>query len=243
MPHDEIKQALKELHLSDKEIEVYLALLLRGTQGAMSIAKQARLNRITVYHLLDALMDKGLVSHVIKSGVKYFQAADPRAIHRMIKEKEERFAKVLPMLEKMKESVLEHPRVEVYDGKEGLKSIMDDWINTGKDIVGIGSEELDAIIGFYFPHHIMRRVKAGIRIRLLFGKSRYAQEMKRKDKRELRETKMLDCGKLTTGVYAYGNKVSFLTFVKEEPRGLIIEDASIVNTVKTMLELLWTTTR
>ncbi len=237
--NEEINQVLKELNLSDKEASVYLALLMSGTQGATAIAKRTKLNRITTYHVLKYLMEKGLVSYVIKSGVKYFKAADPKVIFRMLKEKEERFSKILPQLEKLKESIIEHPSIEVFEGKEGLKSIMDDWINTKKDIIGIGSEELDNVMGFYFPHYLERRVKAGIKIRIMFRKSTYAQQMQKRDKEELRETRVINCGRLTTGIYVYGNKASFLTFIKEEPLGLVVEDKSIIQTIITMLEFLW----
>jgi len=243
MEEIKIKQVLQELNISNKEVEVYLALLISGSHGATAIAKKAKLNRVTTYHLLRSLQERGLVSYTIKSGVKYFQAVDPKAIYRILKEKEERFMDILPQLESMKESILEHPKVEVFEGKEGLKSIMDDWINTKQDIIGIGSEALDETIGFYFPHFIKRRVKENIKIRIMFQKSKYAQQMRKKDRSELRETKIIKCGNLTTGVYVYGNRASFLTFIKEQPLGLVIEDKSIVNTIKAMLELLWLNAR
>lgn len=240
---EEIKPVLQELGYSDKEIEVYLALLVSGSLGATAIAKKAQQNRITTYHLLKSLQEKGIVSYTLKSGVKYFQAVNPKTIHRILKEKEERFMDILPQLESIKESVLESPRAEVFEGKEGLKSIMNDWINTKKDIIGIGSEALDEVVGYYFPHFIKNRIKAGIKMRIMFRKSKYASKMRNKDKLELRETRIIKCGKLNTGIYVYGNKASFLTFIKEQPLGLVIEDASIVQTIKTMLELLWLNAR
>ncbi len=234
-----IKEALKELNLSDKETEVYLALLISGTQSATKVSKKAKLNRVTTYHLLKSLIEKGLVSYVIKSNVKYFRAADPKTILRKIKEKEEKFTEILPDLEALKESLLEHPQIQIYEGKEGLKSIMDDWINTKKEIIALGSEELNNILQFYFPHYLKRRVKEKIKIKIMFKKSKYSQKMKKNDKSEFRETKFIETKKLTTGVYVYGNKASFLTFIKTEPLGLIIEDKSIVETIRTMLNLLW----
>lgn len=239
MEKEQIKDILQELNLSSKEVEVYVSLLMLGSQGATAIAKKAKLNRVTTYHLLKSLMEKGLVSYTIKSGIKSFQAANPKAILRTLREKEEKFSSIVPYLESIKESVLEHPNIEIFEGKEGLKSIMDDWINTKQNIIGIGSESLDEVIGFYFPHFIKTRVKDNIKIRIMFQKSKYSQQMKKKDKLELRETRIIKCGNLTTGIYVYGHKASFLTFLKEQPLGLVIEDKSIVQTIKTMLELLW----
>lgn len=236
---EELEEALKALELSDKEIRAYLALLAGGALGATSLAKRARLNRITAYHIVKSLSEKGLASHVVKSGVSYFKAADPKVVLRILEEKRERFARVLPQLERMKESVLEHPDVEVYEGKEGIKSIMDDFVNERKEILAVGSEQLDELMGFYFPQYIRRRVAGGVRIRIMFGKSKYSESMRKRDRKELRETRFIACGKLATGIYAYGDKVAFLSFQKAEPMGLIIEDRAIAGTVRTLLELFW----
>ena len=234
-----VKPILEELNLSHKEIEVYLSLLMLGSQGATAIAKKSKLNRVTTYHLLKSLLEKGLVSYTIKGGIKSFQAADPKVILRTLKEREGRFSTIVPYLESIKESILEHPKVEIFEGKEGIKSIMDDLINAKQEIISVGSEKLDEVVGFYFPHFIQRRIKEKIKLKIMFQKSKYSQKMKTKDQLELRETRFINCGEVTTGIYVYGQKVAFLTFLKEQPMGLIIDDKSLVHTIKIMLELLW----
>ena len=62
------EEALKGLNLSDKEINVYLSLLMLGQSSVNNIAKKANLNRISTYDLLKALLERGFVSYVIKSG-------------------------------------------------------------------------------------------------------------------------------------------------------------------------------
>ena len=50
-----ILEALESMDLSNKEAEVYLALLKLGQSGASRIASNTNINRVTVYHLLDSL--------------------------------------------------------------------------------------------------------------------------------------------------------------------------------------------
>jgi sugar-specific transcriptional regulator TrmB len=236
---EEIINTFRGLNLTEKEIKVYLTLLRSGTLGATQIAKLSKLNRITTYHILKELIEKGLVSYVIKSGIKSFKASNPKTIIEDLKEKENKFLEILPQLEALKESVLQHATMEVYEGKEGLKTIMNDWIITKKEIFGFGTEELNNIMGNYFPNYVQRRVENGIKIKLLLENSKYAKEMQLKDKKELRETKIINIDKITTGIYVYGNKVAFLTFEKNEPLGYIIEDKSLAKTIRIILELIW----
>ena len=70
----ESKQLLKKAGFSEKEIEVYLALLAHGDAVASDIAEQAGINRSTTYVILDALTKRGLVETVSRSGVAMFTA-------------------------------------------------------------------------------------------------------------------------------------------------------------------------
>ena len=74
------EQILKEYGLSDNEIKVYLASLSLGTSKVNEISKKADLLRTTTYEVLKTLVEKGLVSYVIKSGVRYFEAAYPNKL-------------------------------------------------------------------------------------------------------------------------------------------------------------------
>ncbi len=72
------EEILRDLGLTEKEIKVYLTSLSLGQSTVNAIAKKSQLNRVTCYDILKYLKEKGLVSYVIKSGVKYFEAAEPQ---------------------------------------------------------------------------------------------------------------------------------------------------------------------
>lgn len=58
----EFKELLRKAGFSEKEANVYLALLTGGPSGATEIAERACINRSTTYVVLDALSKRGLVS-------------------------------------------------------------------------------------------------------------------------------------------------------------------------------------
>ena len=132
----EYEEALKKIELKEKEIKVYLANLRLGSSTANIIADRANVIRTTAYDVLKTLIDKGLVSYVIKSGVKYFEAVTPNKILYLLDEKKKAIESVLPDLNKMKESITEKPTAQVYEGIDGLKTIMEDMLKTGKEING-----------------------------------------------------------------------------------------------------------
>jgi len=136
-----VEKALKEIGLSDGETKVYLALLKLGTVNVAKLKEESGLHRTTIYDFLEKLMNKGLTSHVIKAGVKYFTAAKPSKLHDIIKEKEEHLQRVLPELEKLSSFEKKDIQVEVYRGSEGFKTVLNDILNVKKDFFGFGIEE------------------------------------------------------------------------------------------------------
>ena len=84
---------LEDIGLTKSEINVYLALLELGSSSTGKIVDKSGASSSKIYEILDRLMQKGLVSYVVKSGVKYFEAADPNRILDYVNEKESRLIK------------------------------------------------------------------------------------------------------------------------------------------------------
>src|SRR3989344_8865095 len=102
---------LEEFGLTEKEAKLYLALLELGQSTSSDLIKKLDYYSKTVYELLEKLMKKGLVSYVIKSNIKYFEAVNPEKFLDMlkeeednIKEKENKLKEILPKLKKLKET-------------------------------------------------------------------------------------------------------------------------------------------
>ena len=235
------EQILKEYGLSNNEIKVFLASLSLGSSKVNEISKKADLLRTTTYEVLKSLVEKGLVSYTIKSGVKYFEASDPNRLIRILEEKRERIKSILPELESLKGSVTEKPTIEFYEGKEGLKTILDDIIKTQpKEMLQLGSAKIFETLNFYFPHWIKKRIKSKIYARILQENVPTIQELKKRDKLELREIRFLPKSfKINTHAQIYSNKVAIITLNQEELVGVVIENKDIVETQRSLFELLW----
>src|SRR3989344_8253028 len=92
------KTALAELGLSDGEIKVYLSLLKLGTVPVSRIKEDTGLHRTTIYDFVEKLLQKGLVSYVVRGNVKVYRAADPGKLKDFLGEKQSALEQVLPAL-------------------------------------------------------------------------------------------------------------------------------------------------
>jgi len=68
-----------------------------------------------------------------KSGVKYYESADPERFVDILKEKEGRIQEIIPTLKLLRATTQTRPTAEVYAGVGGLKAIHEDIIKTCKN--------------------------------------------------------------------------------------------------------------
>lgn len=132
---------LRVIGLSDGEARVYLSLLKLGSVPVTNIKEETGLHRTTIYDFLEKLINKGLVSYVVKNGVNFYQAAHPNKLLDFVKEKEDLIQQSLPELVALAQLHPEEIKVEVYRGPEALKSVLNDVLRLGKDYVIFGVDE------------------------------------------------------------------------------------------------------
>ena len=122
------KESLINLGLTDGESKVYLALLKLGSSTVGPIAKEAKVAYSNIYDILERLLEKGLISFILKEKTKYFQAVPPSRLSEFLEKKEEKLQKeksslksLIPELEK-----IQHPKsrqeAEIFIGVNGIKT-------------------------------------------------------------------------------------------------------------------------
>jgi len=88
-----IQETLKHLGLTEKEIQIYLAILQHGHIGATQVAKRTQINRTTVYSVLRELIEKKLITEDLASPVAKFVALSPASLELQIKREEAQLQK------------------------------------------------------------------------------------------------------------------------------------------------------
>ncbi len=238
---EEIESTLAELGLTQNEIKLYIANLRLGSARVEEISKKAGILRTTSYDILRSLVSKGFAASVIKSGVRYYSATEPKQILNLLDEKKRKVENILENMESMKTSIIAKPKMQMFEGLPGLKSVYADILATGSDLAGYGNAEHSwEMLTYFLPVFVKRRIKAGIHSRLILEKSRTSKELALHNKKELREIRFLDEMKdMETVVYIYGNKLAILTFMKKEPIAIIIENKEIADSQRILFESLW----
>ena len=84
-----------------------------------------------MYDVLNSLLKKGVVAYVIKNGKKSFRAADPEKMidylntqEKDLEETKNIITSILPQLKPVKIDA-QKPVIEIYEGKEGMKTILE----------------------------------------------------------------------------------------------------------------------
>jgi len=141
MQNKDTEEALENLGLNKGEIKVYLALLKLGSIQVSKIKEETNLHRTTIYDFLEKLQNKGLVNYVIQNNIKFFKAAEPDKLLDLIKEKEEKLKSVMKYLKTLSQYQEEEIEIEIYKGREGFKTVLNDILRTKEGLVGFGVDE------------------------------------------------------------------------------------------------------
>ncbi|MCX6742367.1 MAG: helix-turn-helix domain-containing protein [Candidatus Pacearchaeota archaeon] len=232
------EDALKELNLNDKEIKVYLSLLMLGQSSVNAVAKKSNLNRVSTYDILKALLEKGFVSYVIISGVKHFEAVDPSKFLDSLREKQEKIKEVLPELKSIKSSLTKKPQIEMFEEINGLKSIFNDILKENKETWFIGDPKMIKALEFYFPHFIMHKRKQGIFSKVITLDCAEMKQYQKEAPKKFINMKFIQ-DKIEMTKIIYGDKIAFLTFKEKNSIGILIENKEITETERKLFEILW----
>lgn len=248
-----IKKALKEIGLSEKESLVLMALLESGPMLASAVAKAAKLNRTTTYGILKELAEKGLASSVKKHGATRYQSIAPELLPSYIERRREALAEskkevqdLLPQIKLLRSKGKILPKVQFFEGEEGVKQAYEDTLinNKGgvlKDITGV-----DAVFRRlgenWVKYYLQKRAKLGIKCTDLAPESEWARKSKEDDAKYLRTTKFIPAQYGFNAEFAlYDNKVSIFSYAQENPVAIIIEDETVSDMMQKLFDYMEST--
>ena len=183
--------ALKEAGLTEGEIKVYTALLELGSSTTGPIIDKSGITRSIIYQILEKLMQKGLVSYITKNKTKYFEAARPNKIldyiderEKKLKENKKKVESLLPEL-LLKQNFSEKSGASIYTGFKGLITSHEkafSKLKKGDEYCCLGVPSFQPKEQhLYWQRDHLRRIKSGIKTRLLFNKDTPKEIMKNRN--------------------------------------------------------------
>lgn len=249
-----IKDLLGQLNFSEKETQIYLALLEMGSTKPSVLAKKTGLNRTTVYDICDLLMQKGLVSKYKKGAGTFFNALDPKQLLNYLdREKEEKtkaiekqkdkVAELLPQLLSMQDIYgATKPKVQFFEGEKGMREAYEDTLTSKEIILAYANPQtMHEGLPEFFPEYYVRRAEKKIFIKAIVPRNEMSLERAQKNQEEMRDTRFLPEGKMTFSpeVNIYNNKMLVASW--KEKIAIIIESKELADLQKMTFNLLWDT--
>ncbi len=231
-----MEKHLQELGLTANEAKIYLALVDLGSSLAGTISRKTGIHRRTVYDAIERLVEKGLVSYIVKNNRHYFEASNPKQLLSLLEEKKEAIKSILPELEARFSFKKETQETLFFKGKQGLKSIFEDQIKQGKQILIFGaSPKAYNILKYYFKFYDKARVRKKIKVKVIFD-SGARGKIKKIPHAEIKYLPKNYATPAATNVY--GNKVAIINWI-ERPLAILINQKEIADSYRKYFEILW----
>ena len=233
----DIIKNIESLGLTNTESIIYLALIKVGKSTVVQLSKEIEIHRRTIYDNLNILLKKGLVSYIIKSGVKYFEATNPMTLRVFLEEKEKTLSNILPALQSFYKNRQKSPQINIYAGVQGAKSIIEEAVQIKHTLywVGGGLSFFDAV-GFSRKFIEDKLSKTNIKI-VQVAKSNIEDKLKIFKKQNIRllPQKYLS----NVGYLIYGDIVVIGLIQEKEITMIKITSEDFVKGFKNYFDIMW----
>ncbi len=235
-----VKEILRDLGMTQNEVEIYLTLLGSGEMSVNEIASKSGLHRQVCYDALDRLLEKGFVSYILKNNKKFFRPLEPEKILDYLDEKKEEVSSVLPQLDAMLKKGREETQVEVIKGRMVLRTIYSDIFRTLKetkeDLHAMGIEEtkfleFDEIA---IKQHISRLRRNKLKEKLLSKESATTFFEGPQSEYRLIPDHLFN----PNPTHVYGDKVAIIIW-GHPTYGIIIKNKEVADANRKYFEMLW----
>jgi hypothetical protein len=181
------------------------------------------------------LIQKGLIGYIVRNNVKLFQASNPDRLKEIIHEREANLDEIMDELNFLYTKTKDKEETKFYKGKDGLKTVFEEMISEGKEILVLGASPLAyEILGFYFEWFDKKRTKKKIKERIIFNVKNSKIKVPYAEIRYLPEKYHSPLA-----VNVYGNKVAIILWSKKNPFAIVIKNDEISDGYKRYFELLW----
>ncbi|MFA6422471.1 MAG: helix-turn-helix domain-containing protein [Candidatus Buchananbacteria bacterium] len=242
--------SLKELGLSDLEIELYTISLTLGPSPITEIAKYLGISRPNVYKIIKELEIHGLTKFSNNNKYsRHFMVEPPTVILEKIRAKKESMHQLdhqivssLPDLLALYQQGDKNTSIKILQGKEQYLKALNLLIDeAGKEIAFLGSA--DDFLDFFEDIEVeniwqKKRIQRKIFNRTLITEGEKTLQIKASSPEQLRETRILKTDSpFVTSFQLFANKM--IIWQPKAPLAVLIEDQYITAMFKVIFDSLW----
>ena len=248
----QIENILHKMGLTDTEIRIYLTGLSYETISVKELEKTTHINRTTIYHALDTLIQKGLVSKCESgTGAKLlFSMTSPENIKKfldreikLLHEKKQEVDTIIPLLLNLTKKNEEDFKVSHFEGIEGIKLVVEEALYCRSREWEIIAPKINFFSEFdnnYARYYIKTRKENHIKARSLWeytpdARTLTPEEIRDRDPRYLPE---IMHGKFQSVIIVFDDKVAFISSIKNFS-AILIQSREIQETMSAIFTGLW----
>lgn len=233
----DIKTILLSLGLLESEIATYMAALEHGSSTVIDLSKQTNLSRQAVYVAIDALTKRGLMTSSVVGKKRFYAAEHPNTLLAYAKRKREEMTGQVEKLERLLPELSlavggDKPTVKVYEGKEGIKAIIESMrAHTGKELYEI--TDISAMYTVLAPEDLenMRRElkRRGVTVHGMYAGTGPKQTIVKADRIELGE----EDGGFLSHIAVDGDTIQMVTF-NGKMISVIVQSKELAQALRTL---------
>lgn len=243
-------KALQNIGLSDGEIRVYLALIKLGPSTTGPITNKSKVSNSKIYHILEKLLQKGIISYIIKEKTRYYQAEDPEKIKTYVNKKEKEFEiqkkeieKLIPQLKLQQQTEKTKSETQIYKGFKGIQTIADKMYNVLKKgdtfyNLGVPSEQQEKYHNYWHEDH-EKRIKLGIKCKMLFNYNTPKKILRNRNSYKDCDARYITLKIETPSWFLIYKDVTVIVLQSEEPMAIEINNKEISHSFKQYFEAFW----
>jgi len=246
-----IESYLRQLGLSDKESEVYLASLAVGESPIMPITKKVGLPRSTTYHILEKLRDEELLEILETPTRRVYVPYPPRAILKLLKKKRDTFEQEIDSFQSSLEEInglyntsAFQPKVRFFRGTKEIRHIYDEILEAPINEFCYISEvkKIEKVLGKDFlKEWLKKRIAKGIKSKTVWVRSESVPDepIYAGSRNNLRTVRYAPSDfRSPAHTMVYGDNVVVIT-TAEENIGLVITSRDYATSVRNQFKQLW----
>jgi len=245
----EATERLIELGLSDKEANIYLAMLELGPTGVQEISDKAGVNRSTTYAALESLKSCGLISSVDDDKKVTYTAESPGRLeailqrqHRDIEDKKQRLGDSMPYFMAMFNAIEGKPTVRFFEGEEGIAAAREALMGTVGEYLSFTAIDEGALrmsdIGKEQRLKMAGRMHGRFLYSLKPGCAVPDMDLRRWDAREIPFAQFPFTGEINI----IADKVGAFV-VRDQPVAFLVEKKEMADLFRALFEAAWLTAK
>lgn len=238
---NDLLKLLEQAGFTQKEAEVYLALLELSRGTVTEIARITKLKRSIIYVLLEGLIKRGHASELPNCKINTYQAMDPSVILFQLKTTAKNFSEMLPMFRTLHNKGKKRPKITYHETKEGIWKIYES-LNFAQEAFFISSYER---INKHFPIAIEKWTKdyqkklIPVKGKHLVPNNPFELQVGKKLAVNGQQVRYLpEIPSFNMDFSLSENKLA-ITSLEDEPFIVVIESEELVKSIRPLFEMAW----